>query len=151
MRSGVALSLFPHLSTRQQDRTHATRVPVSLGGDPLCGSLQGISSFPWHQMTTQSFGSALMTVPPIPAWSLLWARYGITSLPCPAPGGRIHVWLCWGQLSCLSAPLGMPGCFSLLPSLVRPGLASRGTPWSLLGWTHQRPGDVIFLPAFSWG
>lgn len=146
----MAPSLFPHLATRHQDRVFATRLPVSLrGGDPLRGSPQGTSNFPWHRMTTRSSGSAPTTVPPIPGWPPSWARYGVTSPPFPAPGGGI----CVGSMCGFSAPLGMPGCFSLLPSLLlaRPGLASEGAPLVPSGLQLPKTGRCNVYPWISLG
>lgn len=60
--------------------SQAARTAVSLRGDLLLCSPQGISSFPWHQMTTRSSGSALTRARPTPGWLRLWARYAPSSL-----------------------------------------------------------------------
>lgn len=96
----------------------AARTAVSFCGDLLLHSPQGISSFPWHQMTTRSSGSALMRAHPTHGWLRLWARYVPSSsgLACtrdaraPAEGiSSLGVPLVSSMLiSCLTVLWGSP-------------------------------------------
>lgn len=58
-----------------------------------------------------------------------------------------------GSMCGFSAPLGMPGCFSLLPSLLlaRPGLASEGAPLVPSGLQLPKTGRCNVYPWISLG